>query len=708
MASLTTFQLNKTGLAVLMSYIAGGWTLIEISKHLLERFYVSDIWLDILGFLLLTMSPTIMVLVFVVGRAKFKRFFIPSNIILCVVFGIFSFIGKPLGTYANNINVVNEKENKESHILLNDIYETKIGIGKFINTNEIDSLNWLIYGIRGLTELELEYGDLVSCPTFYTDLSSETSIVNILENSSWDDLDYFLLGSFTSTGNYFNVQCKLYNRSGNSLFQKTFNSDNVYRLIDEIVSAIYDHIEIPNEITLKLDFPLEEISTKSIEALKLYGAAKGQAILADIRYVNLTNSYSQAIFLDSTFSQAYLELGKDHANPIFAYDTYSKGLPYRKSLRERDQLIYLMEYWGVKGDTTKALNLASEIIKNNPKSYSRINEALDLLRMFPGSYQVVKEKSFDLYESLDFQDKLLLFDRGAFLGDTHLLEIIKQEIDSDPLNFELNNRFLYLLYSTEMFAEFRNQIEKMNTLFPEYETSLNKILGCIDNIGVTNINGLYSYNGYYYRKFIRNKKGILFCIYNERHNATTPLFELDEDNFLWFINGNASQTEIIRSNDNVPIYTNTVGTKSLRYYVPSEIQPIINDFIKGIVKEGANIIEQLTEQFPDNLFVTRLRTHVEYLSKGNKFNHEVVGNYFRNIEIVEKNGTLIKDDIKNKRFSSKEYLFPINDSTFMSSSSLNKNLRFTIKNGKKGFEEYFYVTNDSIRSITFTEKILLH
>ena len=116
------------------------------------------------------------------------------------------------------------------------------------------------------------------------------------------------------------------------------------------------------------------------------------------------------------------------------------------------------------------------------------------------------------------------------------LEIVQREVDSDLMNYQMNDRILRLLYSTEKFTEFRNHTEKIKILFPEYEASFNELLGCLNNKGVTNIEGWYSYNGYWMSNYTRNKNGILFKI-SERSNYPTPMFELNKDRFLQTISG---------------------------------------------------------------------------------------------------------------------------------------------------------------------------
>jgi Tfp pilus assembly protein PilF len=127
----------------------------------------------------------------------------------------------------------------------------------------------------------------------------------------------------------------------------------------------------------KLDVPLEQATTSSLEALQAYSEARRAfntgGTMASLPY------YQRAIQLDPNFAMGYEELGNDYGNLgelARASEYYTKAFTLRDHASEREKLIIISNYYsGVTGEQDKAAQAYQEIVDNYPRDGRMLNDA---------------------------------------------------------------------------------------------------------------------------------------------------------------------------------------------------------------------------------------------------------------------------------------------------------------------------------------------
>jgi len=120
----------------------------------------------------------------------------------------------------------------------------------------------------------------------------------------------------------------------------------------------------------KLDVPLAEATTSSLEALKAYSlggkASNEKGDAAALPY------HQRAIELDSNFAMGYAAVGTDYANlgePGRASEYFTKAFQLREHASEREKLHIAADYYlDVTGELDKAAQTYQESVESYPRS----------------------------------------------------------------------------------------------------------------------------------------------------------------------------------------------------------------------------------------------------------------------------------------------------------------------------------------------------
>jgi serine/threonine protein kinase/tetratricopeptide (TPR) repeat protein len=206
----------------------------------------------------------------------------------------------------------------------------------------------------------------------------------------------YLAGSIGSLGNEYVLGLKAVNcQSGDALAEelvKAASKEKVLEALGQEASKLRGELGESLATVQKLDVPLEEATTSSLEALRAYGLGvkafneKGPA--AALPY------HQRAIQLDPNFAMGYLAVGNDYTSLGElgrASEYYSKAFQLREHASGREKLGIAADYYqNVTGELVKAAQTYQEFIESYPRdSTAYVN--LGLVYSDQGQYEKAAE-----------------------------------------------------------------------------------------------------------------------------------------------------------------------------------------------------------------------------------------------------------------------------------------------------------------------------
>ena len=206
----------------------------------------------------------------------------------------------------------------------------------------------------------------------------------------------YLAGSIASLGSQYVLGLKAVNcQSGDPLAEQQVTAASKEKVLDalgEVASKLRTQLGESLATVQKLDVPLSEATTSSLEALKAYSLGekangeKGPA--AALPY------HQRAIELDQNFAMGYVAVGTDYYNlaeDVRASDYATKAFELREHASEREKLaITAFYYSAVTGELDKAAQTLQEAIESYPRDY-KAHLALGTVFAGEGQYERATE-----------------------------------------------------------------------------------------------------------------------------------------------------------------------------------------------------------------------------------------------------------------------------------------------------------------------------
>ena len=186
----------------------------------------------------------------------------------------------------------------------------------------------------------------------------------------------YIAGSIASLGNQYVLGLKVMNcQSGDVLVEEQATAPTKEKVLDtlgETASKLRGELGESLATVQKLDVPLSEATTSSLEALQSFTlgvkASREQGPIAALPY------HQRAIELDPNFAEGYLEVGLDYANMAEvgrASDYLSKAFQLREHASERGKWIITAQYYQVvTGELDKAAQANQEWIASYPRDFA--------------------------------------------------------------------------------------------------------------------------------------------------------------------------------------------------------------------------------------------------------------------------------------------------------------------------------------------------
>jgi len=182
----------------------------------------------------------------------------------------------------------------------------------------------------------------------------------------------YIAGSIATLGSQYVLGLKVVNcQSGDTLAQEQATAATKERVLDtlgEAASKLRGHLGESLATVQKLDVPLSEATTSSLEALQALSRPSNTAGSVRVPYDRLATE------LDPNFAMAYSALGEDYYSQgevERAREYFSKAFELREHASERERLLIAAKYYeSVTGELNKAVQTHQEIIASYPRSFS--------------------------------------------------------------------------------------------------------------------------------------------------------------------------------------------------------------------------------------------------------------------------------------------------------------------------------------------------
>ncbi len=206
----------------------------------------------------------------------------------------------------------------------------------------------------------------------------------------------YLAGSIGSLGTEYVLGLKAVNcRSGDTLAEEQMTAASKEKVLDTLGGAatkLRGELGESLATVQKLDVPLAEATTSSLEALQAYSLG-GKAF--DEKGPAAALPYNQrAIQLDPNFAMGYLAVGNDYSGLEElgrASEYFTKAFQLREHASEREKLTIAADYYStVTGELDKAAQTFQEEIESYPRYFAAYNN-LGVVYAAQGQYEKAVE-----------------------------------------------------------------------------------------------------------------------------------------------------------------------------------------------------------------------------------------------------------------------------------------------------------------------------
>jgi eukaryotic-like serine/threonine-protein kinase len=205
----------------------------------------------------------------------------------------------------------------------------------------------------------------------------------------------YIAGSIASLGSQYVLGLKAVNcQSEDPLAEQQVTAASKEKVLDalgEAASKLRTELGESLATVQKLDVPLSEATTSSLEALKAYSlgvkAKNEKGTAAALPYDQ------RAIELDPNFAVGYLVVGNDYASLAElgrASDYYTKAFQLREHASEREKLAITANYYRATGELDKAVQTLQEASESYPR-YAAAYVGLGIVYAEQGQYDRATE-----------------------------------------------------------------------------------------------------------------------------------------------------------------------------------------------------------------------------------------------------------------------------------------------------------------------------
>lgn len=364
-------------LQVLLIYIALAW-LVRLGVNLVsEKMLWSPYLVDLTWIVLLSMIPTVVLISYFHGQGKTSGWHkaeligLPANLLITVIVVFILFNGRDLGATTTTVTLENEQGEKIERVVPKNEFRKRIAIFFFKNNSENNELDWLQFAIPNLLDHDLSQDLFIDARTpyeFYGKLRDagfsrglDVPVTLMQKTAAYSHMTYFASGSFSKKNQVYEINIRLYlTENAKFLSDHHFSGEDVLKLIDEMSVKIKTEIGIqPEQIEGTKDYPISEITTDSLEALKLFTIGRNyQVFESDPQSAG--EKIGEAINIDQGFALAQFEVTQIYFNNNDvkkALASVQEAMDNIYKLPERYQFITKFTYYILHQEPDKAISV---------------------------------------------------------------------------------------------------------------------------------------------------------------------------------------------------------------------------------------------------------------------------------------------------------------------------------------------------------------
>jgi eukaryotic-like serine/threonine-protein kinase len=206
----------------------------------------------------------------------------------------------------------------------------------------------------------------------------------------------YLAGTIGSLGSEYVLGLKAVNcRSGDTLAEEQVTAASKEKVLDTLGTAatkLRGELGESLATVQKLDVPLAQATTSSLEALQAYSL--GLKAISEKGSAAALPYFQRAIQLDPNFATGYRAVGGDYSNLSElgrASEYYTKAFQLREHASEREKLTIAADYYlNATGELDKAAQTYQETIESYPRDYGAYGN-LSLVYGGQGQYEKAAE-----------------------------------------------------------------------------------------------------------------------------------------------------------------------------------------------------------------------------------------------------------------------------------------------------------------------------
>ncbi|OGD23195.1 MAG: hypothetical protein A2Y69_07280 [Candidatus Aminicenantes bacterium RBG_13_59_9] len=369
----------------------------------------------------------------------------------------------------------------------------------------------IMYFKNNTGDASLDHWRIALADLLITDLSqskyvrvlSGEALYNILDNLSQIDAttyssevlrevasrgraDRVLVGNYTKAGDTFRINVTLQDgRAGEVIDSESVEGvgeESFYAMVDDLTRRIKASFEISEErITGDLDSDVEQITTRSTEAYKLYSEGRQSHLKAE--YWKSISTMQKALEIDPDFAMAWRSVAVSYSNMGLRparLKAIQKAFALRDRVSERERYIIEADYY-----------------KTSEKTFDKAMSAyLKLLELYPDDYIGNTNKAILHYELEEWDKAIELYEKniqnnpGSRFAYENLAEVY-EAMGSYDRAVDILERFLKTNPNTVSFYQKQTRVylfqgkydlavaktEKAISLYSEAATTLDLVRG---------------------------------------------------------------------------------------------------------------------------------------------------------------------------------------------------------------------------------------
>lgn len=665
----------------LAAYLVAAWTFLQFVDWILNRYNISPYWVDMLLWAFIGIIPSLLIYLQHQERINKRilklreKIIFPLNVILLSVALYFGFGNSDLGATTKEVKYTNEQGEAQSTTITKEEFRIGIPVYGFENLTNIDSLNWMRYGIGRLIVEDLSQNKSLS-PDFYYFTNTSTKI----EESSLFN-DFYIDGKYEKNeDDYVITAYKRKANNGKILNEITVKGKAFLPLIDELTVFITEHSGfVENKNIRYLDYPINEFMSNSMDAIREY----------------INGNYAQAVNYDNRFALAYLQNAKRSLRrsrgKLEVQDLADKAFEYRNRLPLQKQLeahIQRNLAYGNYDEAEQQVKLQLEVDPHN-EFYNQVLFSIYGETHQTNDYLTASERLFDIDPNPESGRNLAIAAMVHGDDDRLISEIKKYEIFNPSLKVF---RLQPLLFKEDI-NKAEALLEDIKTLFPSFNNRVKVYDSAVAYLKQNGykVSDLKKFEGTY--RSANSEQEHTFWIANNRliqsikNQAMEALLPAGPNSAVkGFMNDITYKYELIFNNSGEPIaircdqydYKNS---GMLWYWKEDDVIKKAHDaFDSGNYKDAERLYETATEKNPEHIYLKNSLQHLQYIKSISHdslvLQHKTFEGVYGQRKFWEENGKFYykrqSDDVDLPRLE----LLAIDENTYMDVTRLHTLMEF--------------------------------